>query len=58
MKYILIIWLTILEKGIDNMLDKKYNHEEVENNKYEKWIAKNYFKCDENSNKPPFCIVL
>ena len=40
------------------MLEKKYNHMEVENNKYEKWLSKNYFKCDETSNKPPFCIVL
>ena len=40
------------------MLDKKYNHELVEDNKYEKWLSKNYFKCDENSKKPPFCIVL
>ena len=31
------------------MLDKKYNHEEVEKNKYEKWLEKEYFKCDEKS---------
>ena len=29
------------------MLDKKYNHEKVEENKYEKWLNKGYFKCDE-----------
>ena len=40
------------------MLDKKYNHTEVENNKYDKWLKKDYFKCDENSDKKPFCIVL
>ena len=40
------------------MLDKKYNHEEVEKNKYEKWLEKEYFKCDEKSLKKPFCIVL
>ena len=40
------------------MLDAKYNHEEVEKNKYEEWLKKDYFKCDENSNKKPFCIVL
>ena len=40
------------------MLEKKYNHEEVEKNKYQKWQSKNYFKCDELSNKPPYCIVL
>ena len=40
------------------MMDKKYNHEEVEKNKYEKWLNKDYFKCEENSKKKPFCIVL
>ena len=40
------------------MLEKKYNHKEVEKNKYEKWKELNYFKCDENSNKTPYCIVL
>ena len=39
-------------------LEKKYNHEEVEKGKYEKWLKNEYFKCDENSNKLPFCIVL
>ena len=45
-------------KGLDNMLDKKYNHELVEQNKYEKWLAKEYFKCEENSEKKPYCITL
>ena len=40
------------------MLEKKYNHSEVETGKYEKWLSKDYFKCDEKSNKPPYCIVL
>ena len=40
------------------MLDKKYNHDEVEKDKYKKWLKKDYFKCDENSDKKPFCIVL
>ena len=40
------------------MLDKKYNHKAVETDKYEKWLSKDYFKCDESSNKKPFCIVL
>ena len=39
-------------------LDKKYNHEEVEKNKYEKWLKKDYFKCDEKSNKKRYTIVL
>jgi len=40
------------------MLEKKYNHAEVEKGKYEKWLSKDYFKCDELSQKPPYCIVL
>ena len=40
------------------MLDTKYNHLEVEKGKYEKWLKKDYFKCDEKSNKKPYCIVL
>ena len=40
------------------MLEKKYNHLEVEKDKYENWKSKNYFKCDEKSDKTPFCIVI
>ena len=40
------------------MLDKKYNHEKVEEKKYDKWLDKGYFKCDEKSIKKPYCIVL
>ena len=40
------------------MLDKKYNHLEVEKGKYENWKTKNYFKCDTKSDKTPFCIVI
>ena len=40
------------------MLDKKYNHKEVEKNKYQKWKEKEYFKCHPESNKKPYCIVL
>ena len=39
-------------------LEKKYSPEYCENGKYEKWLKKDYFKCDENSNKEPFTIVL
>jgi len=39
-------------------LDKKYNHEEVEKDKYKKWLDKDYFKCDPESKKKPYCIVL
>ncbi len=40
------------------MLDKKYNHIEVEKDKYEKWKTKGYFKSDSKSCKTPFCIVI
>ena len=39
------------------MLDKKYNHLEVENNKYQSWKEKNYFNSGDLS-KEPFCIVI
>ena len=40
------------------MLDKKYNHKEVEKDKYEEWKTKGYFKSDSKSDKTPFCIVI
>ncbi len=40
------------------MLEKKYDHELVEKGKYEKWLKKDYFKCQPNSKKKPYCIVL
>ena len=39
-------------------LEKKYNHEEVEKDKYNKWLEKDYFKCDPDSKKKPYAIVL
>lgn len=39
-------------------LDTKYDHEKVETGKYEKWLAKDYFKCDEKGDKEQFSIVL
>ena len=39
-------------------LEKKYNHEKVEEDKYGQWLKKDYFKCEEKSDKKPFCIVL
>ena len=39
-------------------LEKKYNHELVEKDKYEKWKNLGYFKCNPKSKKKPFCIVL
>lgn len=39
------------------MLEKKYNHIEVEKNKYEFWKNKGYFKSGDLEKKP-FCIVI
>ncbi|MBR1416275.1 MAG: valine--tRNA ligase [Bacilli bacterium] len=40
------------------MLDSKYDHLKVEENKYEVWKENGYFKADNKSNKSPFCIVI
>ena len=39
------------------MLDKKYNHIEVEKEKYEEWKNKGYFNSGDLSKKP-YCIVI
>ncbi len=39
------------------MLDKKYNHKIVEENKYNTWKNEGYFKCGDKSKKP-YSIVL
>jgi len=39
------------------MLEKKYNHQQVENGKYEIWKEKEYFNSGDLS-KEPFCIVI
>ena len=39
------------------MLDKKYNHKEVEKGKYEKWLKEGYFKSGD-LNKKPYTIVI
>ena len=40
------------------MLDKKYNHLEVEKDKYEFWLKNDYFKAGTDKSKKPFCIVI
>ena len=40
------------------MLDKKYNHIEVEKDKYNKWKEKGYFKADPNSTKTHYSMVI
>ena len=39
------------------MLDTKYNHLEVEKDKYDIWKEKGYFKAGDES-KEPFCVVI
>ena len=39
-------------------LEKKYNHESVEEGKYDIWLSKEYFKCNPESEKKPYTIVL
>ncbi len=39
------------------MLDKKYNHIEVEDGKYTEWLQSELFKSN-NLSKEPFCIVI
>ena len=39
------------------MIDKKYNHTEVEKEKYENWQKREYFNSG-NLNKEPYCIVI
>lgn len=38
------------------MLEKKYNHQEVEKGKYENWVNKGYF--EEKEGCPPYAIVI
>lgn len=40
------------------MLDKKYNHLDVEKNKYNYWLEKEYFVSGKDMSKEPFCIVI
>ena len=40
------------------MLDKKYNHKKVEDQKYDIWKEKEYFKAPMDDSKTPFCIVI
>ncbi|MDE5587242.1 MAG: valine--tRNA ligase, partial [Bacilli bacterium] len=40
------------------MLEKKYDHKQVEENKYEIWKEKGYFKAGKDKSKEPYCIVI
>ncbi|QEH61900.1 valyl-tRNA synthetase [Spiroplasma chinense] len=39
-------------------LEKKYSHIDVESNKYDFWMDKQYFKADIDSKKPPYTILI
>ena len=54
--FLLIFDVKGLGKG-ENMLDKKYNHKEVEEGKYEKWLNNKYFESGDVSKKP-YAIVI
>ena len=36
----------------------QYDHNEVEKGWYERWEQASYFRADDTSDKPPFCIVI
>ncbi len=40
------------------MLEPKYDHKKTEEGKYKKWKENGYFKTDDKSNKPHYCIVI
>ena len=40
------------------MLEKKYNHKQVEEKKYNIWKEKGYFECGNDLSKKPFCVVI
>ena len=40
------------------MLDKKYDHIKVEENKYEFWKERGYFEAGKDKSKVPFCVVI
>jgi valyl-tRNA synthetase len=44
-------------KEMKEMLSTKYEPKEVENNKYQTWVDKGYFKCGDLT-KPPYTIVI
>ena len=39
-------------------LDKSYDHNKVEPKWYPVWVEKGYFKAEDESDKPPFCLVI
>ncbi|MCX7770485.1 MAG: valine--tRNA ligase [Proteobacteria bacterium] len=43
---------------MEDILPKGYEPKDVEDKWYNFWLEKNYFKANENSNKPPFSMVI
>ncbi|MDY0132581.1 MAG: valine--tRNA ligase [Desulforegulaceae bacterium] len=42
----------------DNSMDKSYEHNKVEQKWYDFWLTNGYFKAEDQSEKPPFSIVI
>lgn len=40
------------------MLDKRYDHKQVEEGKYEKWVEEGYFEGGKDKSNPPFSLVI
>ncbi len=40
------------------MLEKRYNPKDIEKKWYDFWLEREYFKAEERSDKPSFCIVI
>ena len=40
------------------MLEKKYDHKKVEENKYQFWLDHDYFRSGKDQSKKPYCIVI
>ncbi len=47
-----------MEKTTESSMDKGYNPQAVEGKWYSFWLEKNYFKGEDNSSKPSFCVVI
>lgn len=40
------------------MLEKKYDHKQVEEGKYQYWLDHDYFRAGKDQSKEPFCVVI
>jgi valyl-tRNA synthetase len=46
------------ENTFESTFEKQYNPQQVEAKIYERWMAKNCFKAEDSSTKPPFSVIL